>query len=182
MRFLATEIPEVILVEPDLHRDDRGFFLESYHEAKYRAGGIDARFVQDNHSRSGRGALRGLHAQLDPIQGKLVRVLRGEVIDVAVDVRRGSPSYGKHVARTLSAENHHQLWLPEGFLHGFQVLSEEAEVEYKVTALYRPEGEIAVAWNDPALAIPWPIPDPLLSPKDAEAPPLASLADRLPAY
>lgn len=182
MKFLPTEIPEVILIEPDVYRDARGFLLESYHEAKYREGGIDVRFVQDNHSSSGRGTLRGLHAQLEPAQGKLVRVPSGEVVDVAVDARRGSPTYGKHVMRTLSSESHHQLWIPAGFLHGFQVVSERADVEYKATALYHPEGEIAVAWNDPELAISWPLAEPLLSAKDAQAPPLAALVSRLPSY
>ena len=172
MRFLPTAIPEVLVVEPDVHRDARGFFLETYHEARYREAGITARFVQDNHSRSARGTLRGLHAQLEPAQGKLVRCIRGEIFDVAVDARRGSPSFSRHVAVTLSGQNFRQLWIPPGFLHGFQVLSEDAEVEYKVTALYRPEGEIAVAWNDPALDIPWPLANPTLSERDRKARPL----------
>ncbi len=179
MRFEETALPGVLVVAPDVHRDTRGFFLESYHEGKYREGGIDARFVQDNHSASKRGTLRGLHAQLEPAQGKLVRVLRGEVLDVAVDVRQGSPTFGQHHAERLDAEQHHQLWIPEGFLHGFQVLSEEAEVEYKVTSPYTPAGEIAVAWNDPELGISWPIPEPILSDRDRAAPRLTELRPRL---
>ncbi len=178
MRFIPTGIPEVLVVEPDVHRDRRGFFLETYHEARYREGGITARFVQDNHSKSERRTLRGLHAQLDPAQGKLVRCIRGEIFDVAVDARRGSPSFGQHVAVLLSGENFQQLWIPPGFLHGFQVLSEEAEVEYKVTAPYRPEGEIAVAWNDPTLRIPWPLPNPTLSERDRRAPTLEAVLPR----
>jgi dTDP-4-dehydrorhamnose 3,5-epimerase len=172
----------VVLIEPDVFRDERGFFLETWREERYRANGIDARFVQDNHSRSRRGALRGLHAQLDPMQGKLVRVVAGEVFDVAVDIRVGSPSFGRHTAATLSAENFLQLWIPPGFAHGFCVLSETAEVEYKCTAPYRPEGEVAIAWNDPELAIAWPVADPVLSPRDALAPRLAELRARLPVH
>lgn len=182
MRFTPLEIPDLVLVEPDVHRDARGFFLETYHEEKYRAGGIPGRFVQDNHSRSVRGIVRGLHAQLDPPQGKLVRAVDGEVWDVAVDLRVGSPCFGRHVGARLSAVNFHQLWIPPGFAHGFCVLSESAEVEYKCTAPYRPEGEIAVAWDDPELAIPWPVAEPQLSERDRRAPRLAELRARLPRY
>ncbi len=182
MKVTTTAIPEVLLVEPQVHRDDRGFFLETYHEAKYREAGIEATFVQDNHSRSQRGALRGLHAQLDPGQDKLVRCVRGEIFDVAVDARVGSPTYGQWVGQRLSAENFRQLWVPVGFLHGFAVVSDEAEVEYKVTALYRPEGEIAVIWNDPEIGIDWPIETPTLSGRDQQAPRLADVQDRLPRY
>ena len=182
MKFELTALPGVIVVEPDVHLDSRGFFLETYHEEKYAAGGIGLRFVQDNHSRSSRGSLRGLHAQLDPAQGKLVRVISGEVWDVAIDARVGSPGFGRHVAATLSADNFRQLYVPPGFLHGFCVISEMAEVEYKVTAPYRPEGEIAVAWNDPELAIPWPVDAPVLSARDAAAPLLAEQRSWLPAW
>ncbi|MBW2242456.1 MAG: dTDP-4-dehydrorhamnose 3,5-epimerase [Deltaproteobacteria bacterium] len=182
MKFRRTSLAGVIVIEPDVHRDARGFFLESYHEEKYRDAGITGPFVQDNHSSSKRRTLRGLHAQLAPSQGKLVRVVRGEVLDVAVDVRVGSPTFGQHHAETLGADTHRQLWIPEGFLHGFLVLSDEAEVEYKVTSPYSPSGEIAVAWNDPELAIPWPESDPIVSERDASAPPLSSLRDRLPSY
>jgi dTDP-4-dehydrorhamnose 3,5-epimerase len=179
LRFLRTEVPGVILVEPFVHRDTRGFFLETWHAEKYRAGGIDASFVQDNHSRSMRDTLRGLHAQHPRAQGKLVRVIEGEVWDVAVDVRRGSPSFGRHVGTVLSAENFRQLWIPPGLLHGFLVTSDSAQVEYKCTAPYWPEDEFCVAWNDPELAIPWPVGAPVLSARDAAAPPLARVQDRL---
>jgi dTDP-4-dehydrorhamnose 3,5-epimerase len=180
MRFAPTELPEVVLIEPDVHHDKRGFFLETYHEEKYRAGGIPERFVQDNYSRSTRGIVRGLHAQLEPAQGKLVRVVAGEVWDVAVDVRVGSATFGRWTAATLSGENFHQLWIPAGFAHGFCVLSERADVEYKCTAPYRREGEIAVAWNDPQIGIPWPLADAIVSDRDRRAPPLAELGARLP--
>ena len=179
MEFVPGEIPEVITIKPDVHGDARGFFLETWHAERYEAAGIKAQFVQDNQSRSQRGTLRGLHAQLDPAQGKLVRCVAGQIWDVAVDARRGSPTFGKFVAATLSGENFHQLWIPAGFLHGFCVLSDIADVEYKCTAPYRPEGEIAVAWNDPALAIPWPIGIPTLSDRDRAASPLSEFENRL---
>lgn len=182
MKFVATELPGVILVEPDVFRDDRGYFLETYQERKYREGGVPDRFVQDNQSRSGRGSLRGLHAQLEPPQGKLVRAISGRIFDVAVDIRRGSPSFGRFVAAELSGDDFRQIWIPPGFAHGFCVLSDEAVVEYKTTAFYRPEGEIAIAWNDPAIAVPWPVAEPILSERDRGAPPLSELGDRLPAY
>lgn len=181
MKFRETGIPDVVIVEPDVHGDARGFFLETWHAGKYADGGIPAEFVQDNWSRSQRGILRGLHAQLDPVMGKLVRCMAGEIFDVAVDARRGSSTYGQHVSATLSGDNYAQLWIPPGFLHGFAVLSESADVEYKCTSVYRPEGEIAVAWNDPALAIDWPVDAPALSERDRDAPPLATFEDRLPA-
>jgi len=180
MNFTPLAIPDVILVEPDVHRDDRGFFLESYHREKYAAGGIDVDFVQDNHSRSGRGTLRGLHSQIEHAQGKLVRVVVGEVFDVAVDIRRGSPTFGQWVGQQLSADNFAQLWVPPGFAHGFCVTSEIAEFEYKCTDFYHPEAEIVVAWNDPAIGIDWPIEEPLLSARDADAKPLSEHTDRLP--
>jgi dTDP-4-dehydrorhamnose 3,5-epimerase len=179
LRFVRTEIPGVLVIEPVVHRDPRGFFLESWHAEKYRAGGVDAVFVQDNHSQSARDTLRGLHAQHPRAQGKLVRVIAGEIWDVAVDVRRGSPTFGRHSAAILSADNHRQLWVPPGFLHGFLVTSDAAQVEYKCTEIYRPEDEFCVAWNDPELAIPWPVASPVLSPRDAAAPALARVRDRL---
>jgi dTDP-4-dehydrorhamnose 3,5-epimerase len=179
LRFVRTEIPGVILVEPHVHRDERGFFLETFHAEKYREGGIDAVFVQDNHSCSQRDTLRGLHAQHPRAQGKLVRAIEGEIWDVAVDVRRGSPTFGRHVGAVLSAENFRQLWVPPGLLHGFLVTSAVAQVEYKCTAPYRPEDEFSVAWNDPELAIPWPVDAPRLSARDAAAPGLAAVRDRL---
>ena len=182
MNFRPTPLSGVILVEPDVHRDPRGFFLETYHAAKYKAGGIDAAFVQDNHSRSGKGTLRGLHAQWRKPQGKLVRTLQGEIFDVAVDVRPGSPTYGRWFGARLTSDNHHQLWVPAGFIHGFCVLSETAEVEYKCTDLYDPGGELGVRWDDPAIGIDWPIAQPILSAKDAAAPLLAAVQDKLAAF
>ncbi len=170
MKFIQTGLPGVILVEPDVHRDARGFFLETFHAARYREGGIAHDFVQDNQSRSQRGTLRGLHAQRQRPQGKLVRAVRGEIFDVAVDLRPGSSSFGKHVAARLSEENFHQLFVPPGFAHGFCVLSEVAEVEYKCTALYDRADEIGVRWDTAGIA--WPVRQPLLSPKDAALPSL----------
>jgi dTDP-4-dehydrorhamnose 3,5-epimerase len=179
LRFVRTEIAGVLIVEPHVHRDDRGFFLETYQAEKYRAGGIDAVFVQDNHSYSQRDTLRGLHAQHPRAQGKLVRAIQGEIWDVAVDARRGSPTFGRHVGAVLSAENFRQLWVPPGLLHGFVVTSDIAQVEYKCTDVYRPEDEFSVAWNDPELAIPWPVATPLLSARDARAPRLSQVGSRL---
>jgi dTDP-4-dehydrorhamnose 3,5-epimerase len=182
VKFTETELPGVILVEPDVYGDERGFFLETYHAVKYRDGGIAELFVQDNHSRSRHGTLRGLHLQVRFAQGKLVRVVEGEVFDVAVDVRRGSPHFGRHVGVVLSAKAFNQLYVPPGFAHGFLVTSEAAQFEYKCTDLYHPEDELAIAWNDPDLAIPWPISSPSLSGRDAAARTLAELWDRLPVY
>jgi len=181
-RFVETGIPGVVIVEPKVFRDDRGFFLESFQSETYRAGGIDAVFVQDNHSYSVRGTLRGLHAQNPSAQGKLLRVIAGEVFDVAVDARRGSPAYGRHVTAVLSAENFRQIYVPPGLLHGFVVTSEVAQVEYKCTTFYKPEAELCVAWNDPDLAIPWPVGDPILSARDAAAPRLRDVQHRLIDY
>ena len=182
MKFVPTALPEVVRVEPVVHRDARGFFVESWREQSWREGGIPGPFVQDNHSCSRVGTLRGLHAQCRRPQGKLVRVVRGAIWDVAVDVRRGSPSFGRHVAETLSAENFVQLWIPPGFAHGFLVLSEDAEFVYKCTDYYDPGDELRIAWNDPALAIPWPTAEPLLSEPDRLAPRLAELSERLPRW
>ena len=182
MKFLPTELPGVVVVQPDVHGDARGFFLETYHAKRYADGGIDETFVQDNHSRSAQGILRGLHLQVEHPQGKLVRVVEGEVFDVAVDVRRGSPTFGKHAAISLSASNFTQFYLPPGFAHGFLVTSEVAQFEYKCTALYDPQDELSIAWNDPDLAIPWPNASPSLSAKDQAAKPLAELMERLPVY
>ena len=182
MKFNATEIPEVILVEPDVHGDERGFFLETWHRRKYAEGGIGVDFVQDNHSRSRSGILRGLHMQLRNPQGKLVSCVEGAVFDVAVDVRVGSPTFGRHVTATLSAQNHHQLWVPAGFAHGYCVTTETAQFEYKCTDFYDPDDELTIAWNDPALAISWPIESPLLSAKDEAGEPLADVQHRLPRY
>jgi len=179
VKFTPTGLADVILVEPDVHRDTRGFFLETYHREKYAAGGITAAFVQDNHSRSVRGTLRGLHAQLAKPQGKLIRVVEGEIHDVAVDIRRGSPTFGRSVGMRLSGEDFRQLWIPPGFAHGFCVVSETAHVEYKCTELYDPAHEISILWNDPDLGIAWPIGEPVVSAKDSRAPRLRDLADRL---
>ena len=162
-----------------MHRDARGFFLETYHRDKYAAGGITAAFVQDNHSRSVRGTLRGLHAQLARPQGKLIRVVEGEIHDVALDIRRGSPTFGRTVGVRLSGEDFRQLWIPPGFAHGFCVLSEVAHVEYKCTELYDPADEISILWNDPDLGIDWPIRDPIVSAKDSRAPRLRDVAPRI---
>jgi dTDP-4-dehydrorhamnose 3,5-epimerase len=180
MDFKPTRIPDVILIEPDVHRDPRGFFLETWHQRKYAAGGIPGPFLQDNHSRSGRGTLRGLHAQREHPQGKLVRAVAGEVFDVAVDIRRGSPTFGRWVGDRLSGENLRQLWIPPGFAHGFCVLSEQVHLEYKCTDFYDPDDEITVAWNDPEIGIEWPLEDPTLSAKDAAAPRLTEILDLLP--
>lgn len=179
MKFTPTALPDVIVVEPDVHRDARGFFLETYHREKYVAGGITATFVQDNHSRSVRGTLRGLHAQLARAQGKLIRVVEGEIHDVAVDIRRGSPTFGRSVGMRLTGEDFRQLWIPPGFAHGFCVLSGVAHVEYKCTELYDPAHEISILWNDPDLAIDWPIREPVVSEKDSRAPRLRDVAEKL---
>lgn len=175
MRFTPLALPEVILVEPDVHRDARGFFLETYHVERYLAGGIPGPFVQDNHSRSVRGTLRGLHAQRRRPQGKLVRAVDGEMFDVAVDIRRASPTFGRWVGVRLSGENFRQLYVPPGFAHGFCVLSEVVNVEYKCTDFYDPGDEIGLVWNDPEVGIEWPVSDPIISEKDRRLPPLKSL-------
>jgi dTDP-4-dehydrorhamnose 3,5-epimerase len=185
MKFIATGIPGVIVVEPQVFRDERGFFLETYHREKYQEGGIDAVFVQDNHSRSQRGSIRGLHAQIRRPQGKLIRAVEGEIYDVAVDIRRGSPHFGQWVGVWLSADNFRQVYIPPGFAHGFCVTSEIAQVVYKCTDFYDPEGEISVQWNDPDLKINWPLDEihsPILSKKDIAAKPLRQLMDVLPGF
>jgi dTDP-4-dehydrorhamnose 3,5-epimerase len=179
MKVLRTEIPGVLVVEPVVHRDARGFFLETWQEDRYREHGIDAHFVQDNHSRSARGTLRGLHAQQPRPQGKLLRVVEGEIWDVVVDARLGSPAFAHHAAVVLSAENFRQVYVPPGVLHGFCVTSEVAQVEYKCTELYDPAAEFSVRWDDPELGIEWPLADPVLSEKDRQAPLLREVRDRL---
>jgi dTDP-4-dehydrorhamnose 3,5-epimerase len=173
MNFTPTAIPDVILIEPRVFADERGFFMETWHKQKFLQGGIDADFVQDNHSRSVQGTLRGLHYQVKRQQGKLVRVILGEVYDVAVDIRRGSPTFGKWIGFYLSAENKRMLWIPPGFAHGFYVTSDVAEFVYKCTDFYAPEHERCIIWNDSNLGIQWPlikgVPT-FLSPKDAGAP------------
>jgi dTDP-4-dehydrorhamnose 3,5-epimerase len=182
MRFTTTELPGVLLIEPDVFRDARGFFLETFHARKYAEGGIPGPFVQDNLSYSGRGTLRGLHSQRLRPQGKLVRAVDGEMFDVAVDIRRGSPTFRRWTGALLSGENFHQLWIPPGFAHGFCVLSERVHVEYKCTDFYDPEDELKIAWDDPEIGIRWPVVEPVLSPKDKAAPRLRDALDQLPEY
>jgi dTDP-4-dehydrorhamnose 3,5-epimerase len=173
MKIIKTNIPDVLIIEPKVFEDERGFFFESFNKRDWLdATGIDCEFVQDNHSRSTKGVLRGLHYQLPPAaQGKLVRVLVGEIFDVAVDIRKSSPNFGKWVGHRLSAENRLQMWIPEGFAHGFMVLSEVAEVLYKTTEYYSPSKERAVRWDDTQLSIQWPeTVSPILSNKDLFAP------------
>lgn len=170
MEFLPTKIPDVVLIKPVVFSDQRGFFLETYQEETFQAGGVMHRFVQDNHSRSRQRVLRGLHYQIRQAQGKLVRVVTGEVFDVAVDLRRESPTFGCWIGELLSAENHHQLWIPPGFAHGFYTLSPQADVIYKVTDFYAPTWDRTLLWNDPDLGIEWPLlsgQSPILSEKDA---------------
>lgn len=171
MRVIETTIPDVKLIEPRVHSDARGFFLESWNARSFAAAGIDAQFVQDNHSCSAKGVLRGLHYQIEHPQAKLVRVIAGAVYDVAVDMRRSSKTFGRWVGAELSAENKLQLWIPQGFAHGFLCLQERTEFLYKCTDFYAPEHERAVLWNDPALAIDWPLAGltPSLSQKDLQA-------------
>ncbi len=157
MRFTPTEIPAVILVEPVVHGDHRGFFMETWHAAKFREAGLDLAFVQDNHSHSVRNTIRGLHYQIERPQGKLIRVVAGEIFDVAVDLRRSSPTFGRWVGNILSSANRRQLWVPEGFAHGFYVTGDVAEVVYKCTDLYFAEHERTLRWDDPAIGISWPL-------------------------
>ena len=182
MRVVPTAIPGVVIIEPKIHQDGRGFFLETYHAERYHEHGIAGPFVQDNHSRSVAGTLRGLHLQLRHPQGKLIRVIEGEIFDVAVDVRRNSPTFGRWVGINVSAENFRQVYVPPGFAHGFAVVSPTAQVEYKCTDIYDPASEVGIAWNDPAIGIAWPVSDPMLSPRDAAHPSLATLTDQLPIY
>ena len=174
MQVVPTSIPDVLMVQPKVFGDARGFFFESWNARAFAAAGIDAAFVQDNHSRSRRGVLRGLHYQIEHAQGKLVRVIEGEVLDVAVDLRRSSPTFGRHAAVALSAENRRMLYIPPGFAHGFIVVSDCAEFLYKTTDYWYPEHERTLLWSDPALGIGWPAGvTPLLAPKDAAGTPLA---------
>ena len=182
MRFVPAAIPGVLVIEPDVYRDPRGFFLETYHADKYQTAGIPRVFVQDNHSRSVAGTIRGLHLQLRHPQGKLIRVVEGEIFDVAVDVRPGSPTFGQWVGVTLTAENFKQCYVPPGFAHGFAVVSPVAQVEYKCTDVYDPEGELGISWNDPSLAIAWPVELPFLSARDTNHPRLADVMERLPLF
>jgi len=181
MNVVKTPIPEVLIVEPKVFGDRRGFFLEAFRADRYAAYGMDGPFVQDNISRSAQGVLRGLHLQNPRCQGKLVSVLRGRVLDVAVDVRVGSPTFAQHVAVELTEENRRQFWVPRGFAHGFLVLSETADFFYKCDEFYSPSDELVIRWDDPAIGIGWGIDSPVLSPRDAAAPLLAEVG-RLPGY
>ena len=183
MKLIRTELPECVVVEPAVHGDARGFFYESFHAQKFAEAGLDLRFVQTNVSRSARGVLRGLHYQWPNPQGKLVSVLEGEVYDVAVDIRAGSPRFGQWAAVILSAENKRHFWIPEGFAHGFVTLSERAVFTYLCTQTYDAKADAGIRWDDPQLAIDWPVGAPSLSDKDARAPLLGEIAeDRLPIY
>lgn len=183
MKLIETDLPGCVVIEPQVFGDDRGFFFESFNLDKLAPHGLSPRFVQGNVSSSRRGVLRGLHYQWPGPQGKYVSVIEGEVWDVAVDIRRGSPTYGRWTAVVLSAENRRHFWIPEGFAHGFVTLSERAVFTYLCTATYDPRADASIRWDDPDLAIDWPVADPLLSPKDAQAPFLAAVApERLPDY
>lgn len=181
LKVSQTPLPGVLVIEPRVFRDDRGYFFETFRDDRYAELGVPTRFVQDNFSHSLRGTLRGLHFQEPNGQGKLVQVLRGSVFDVAVDIRRGSPTFGRWFGMELSDRDAKQLWIPAGFAHGFCVTSDSADFFYKCTALYSPDDERSIAWNDPAIGITWPVSEPLLSKKDAAAPLLAA-APRLPEY
>jgi len=181
VRVVETELPGVLIVEPRVIQDDRGAFFESYRADALARHGIPP-FVQENHTQSVGGTLRGLHLQRRRMQGKLIRVVEGEIFDVAVDVRRGSPAFGRFVALTLSAANFRQCYIPPGFAHGFCVVSDTAQVVYKCTDFYDPESELSIAWNDPALAIPWPVRDPILSARDRRSPTLADQTALLPGF
>ena len=167
MEFIKLSIPAVILVKPTLFEDHRGFFMESYHKNKFSSGGIKCNFVQDNHAKSVQNTLRGLHFQLLYPQAKLLRCLKGKVFDVAVDIRRNSPTYRRWVGAELSEENKYQLFIPEGFAHGYYVISETAEIAYKCSQIYHPEDEQGIVWNDPEIGVQWPATNPILSDKDA---------------
>jgi dTDP-4-dehydrorhamnose 3,5-epimerase len=183
MRVERTELPGVLIVEPRVFRDSRGFFVETYHADRYAEHGMIGPFAQDNHSSSLRNTVRGLHLQVARPQAKLVHVVEGEIYDVAVDVRRGSPTFGRWVAIVLSAGTFRQCYIPAGYAHGFAVTSESAQVVYKCSDIYDPASELGIAWNDPALAIPWPVgPDPVLSARDRRNPTLADAMHLLPGY
>lgn len=183
MKLIETDLPSCLIIEPKVFGDARGFFYESYNVEKYKSAGLDLRFVQTNVSRSAHGVLRGLHYQWPNPQGKLVSVLEGEVYDVAVDIRQGSPTFGRWVAAMLSAANKRHFWIPEGFAHGFAVLSDFATFSYQCTALYDAAADASIRWNDADIAIDWPLSAPQLSDKDAKAPFLREVArERLPSY
>ena len=179
-RRLETEIPDLALIEPEVHGDERGFLVETYRAGAWRELGVDAEFVQENHSRSGQRILRGMHFQTSPGQAKLVRCLSGHIFDAVVDLRSDSPTFGRWEGHELDDEAHLQLYVPVGFAHGFCVLSETADVAYKLSSFYDPATEAQIAWDDPDIAIAWPVSDPVLSDRDRNAPRLAEVADELP--
>lgn len=178
-RRLPSELEGVVLLEPQVHGDERGFMVETYRRDAWAELGVEVEFVQQNHSRSTRGTLRGLHFQTEPGQAKLVRCPRGRIFDVAVDLRRGSPTYGRWEGHVLDDESHRQLFVPAGFGHGFAVLSDLADVAYQLSSLYDPATEAGIAWNDPDVGVEWPVEDPLLSERDRSAPRLAEVAETL---
>jgi len=184
MKVIKTEIPEVLLIEPSLFKDDRGFFLETFHQKRFEEIGIQSTFVQDNHSHSSKGVLRGLHYQQKKAQDKLIYVVRGKIFDVAVDIRRGSPTFGEWSGAILSEENKRQLFIPKGFAHGFYVMSEVADVVYKCSDLYDPEDDYGILWSDPDIGVQWPLKGtPAVSEKDNKHLPLHSMPEeRLPVY
>lgn len=182
MKVTKTDLPGVLIVEPRVFQDVRGFFLETYHADRYEDAGVRGPFVQDNHSRSLKGTVRGLHLQVRRPQAKLMRAVSGSMLDVAVDVRVGSANFGQWTSALLSGDNFKQLYVPPGFAHGFAVLSDVVDVEYKCSDYYDPADELTVRWNDPAIGIEWPLAEPTLSDRDRSAPLLAELLDRLPRY
>jgi dTDP-4-dehydrorhamnose 3,5-epimerase len=180
LKVTETNLPGVLIIEPEVFQDARGFFLETFRASRYEAAGIRGPFVQDNHSRSLKGTVRGLHLQVTKPQGKLMRAVSGSMLDVAVDVRVGSPTFGQWTSTLLSGDNFRQMFVPPGFAHGFAVLSDVVDVEYKCTGYYDPGDELTVRWNDPAIGIEWPVNEPTLSARDRGARPLHELLDRLP--
>ncbi|MFV1976630.1 MAG: dTDP-4-dehydrorhamnose 3,5-epimerase [Candidatus Scalindua sp.] len=183
MKYTKTDLPGVLLIEPRVFQDSRGFFMETFHQKKYAEAGIDYAFIQDNYSHSTRGTLRGLHYQLKHPQAKLVYVIKGEIYDVAVEIRRGSPGFGKWTGQYLSGKNRRQIFVPEGFAHGFCVISETADVLYKTTDLYKPDDEYGVLWSDPTIRIDWPVEVPIVSDKDKQFPGLKDAPEQhLPIY
>lgn len=183
LKTIPTNLPDIILVEPEIFYDNRGFFMETFHQMKYKEIGINNSFVQDNLSHSRKGVLRGLHYQLKYPQAKLVYVLSGEIFDVVVDIRRGSPTFGKWEGVSLSAENRRQIYIPEGFAHGFCVLSDTADVVYKCTNFYMPGDDFGILWSDHEINIDWPVKNPILSEKDGKNPTLSNISeDLLPSY
>lgn len=182
MKVTPTDLPGVLIIEPTVFQDARGFFLETFSAVRYEAAGVGGPFVQDNHSRSLKGTVRGLHLQVTKPQGKLMRAVSGSMLDVAVDVRVGSPTFGRWTSALLSGDNFKQLYVPPGFAHGFAVLSDLVDVEYKCTDYYDRNDEQTVLWNDPAIGIEWPVREPTLSPRDRVARPLSELMDQLPRF